>query len=80
MSVSGRTRSTLEAEWETYVTDIICYGKVILELKAVKELNDQHLAQVLNYLKASGMQLGLLVNFGSHPKADCRGVILERAR
>jgi GxxExxY protein len=49
---------------EPYRADFVCYGKIIVELKAVKELEDIHRAQVLNYLKASGMKLGLLVNFG----------------
>jgi GxxExxY protein len=53
---------------KTYNPDFICYGKIILELKAVKELTAAHQAQVLNYLKASGLKLGLLINFGAHPK------------
>jgi GxxExxY protein len=40
-------------------------GKVILELKAMDELHPRHTAQLLSYLKASGLQLGLLVNFGN---------------
>ncbi|MEA1952345.1 MAG: GxxExxY protein [Planctomycetota bacterium] len=54
---------------QTYKPDLICHGKVIVELKAVKELASEHKAQVLNYLKATGMEIGLLVNFGSYPKA-----------
>ncbi len=49
---------------EPYRADFVCYNKIIVELKAVKELEDVHRAQVLNYLKASGMKLGILVNFG----------------
>lgn len=49
---------------EPYRADFVCYGKIIVELKAVKELEDIHRAQVLNYLKASGMKLGILANFG----------------
>ena len=44
--------------------DFVCYGKIIVELKAVSAFSDEHFAQVYNYLKASGLQLGLLVNFG----------------
>lgn len=55
---------------QTYKPDFICYGKIIVELKAVKEIVPEHRAQLLNYLKATGLGLGLLVNFGSHPKAE----------
>jgi GxxExxY protein len=54
---------------QTYQPDLICHGRVIIELKAVKEIAPVHKAQVLNYLKASKLRLGLLVNFGTHPKA-----------
>jgi len=47
-----------------YVADFICYSKIILETKAVKELCDNHRAQIINYLNATKIKLGLLVNFG----------------
>lgn len=47
-----------------YVADIIVDGKVLLEIKAVKELSGIHEAQILNYLKATGIEVGLLINFG----------------
>jgi GxxExxY protein len=53
---------------QKYFPDFVCHGKIIVELKAVTELIDEHRAQVLNYLKASNFQLGLLVNFGHYPK------------
>ena len=53
---------------QVYKPDVICYGKIILELKAVRELAPEHAAQILNYLKATGMTLGLLINFCSYPK------------
>lgn len=53
---------------QTYKPDFICYEKIIVEIKAVKELGAEHKAQLLNYLKATGLELGLLVNFGSYPK------------
>ena len=53
---------------QTYKPDFICFGKIILELKAVKETGAEHKAQVINYLKTTGMKLGLLFNFGTHPK------------
>lgn len=48
---------------EPYRADFVCYGKIIVELKAVKTLEDTHYAQILNYLKATKMKLGILVNF-----------------
>ena len=48
-----------------YVPDFLCYGKIIVELKALTALADPHRAQVINYLKASGMKLGVLINFGA---------------
>ena len=48
---------------EPYRADFVCYGKIIVELKAVKSLEDTHYAQILNYLKATKMKLGILVNF-----------------
>lgn len=47
-----------------YSPDFVCFGKIVLELKAVSELTDIHQCQVFNYLKASKLRLGLLVNFG----------------
>jgi GxxExxY protein len=60
---------------QTYKPDFICFDKIIIEIKAVKELVDQHRAQVHNYLKASGFKLGLLVNFGHYPKAEIERII-----
>lgn len=50
---------------KTFKADFICYGKIILELKAVKEFADEHYAQIYNYLRASNLELGILINFGS---------------
>lgn len=49
---------------EPYRADFVCYDKIIIELKAVEKLQGIHRSQVVNYLKATGMKLGLLVNFG----------------
>jgi len=46
------------------------FGKVLVELKAVSALADEHRAQVINYLHATGHRLGLLINFGGHPKLE----------
>lgn len=61
---------------QTYKPDFVCYGSIIVELKAVKEIDDVHRAQVFNYLKATGMRLGLLINFGHYPKATVERIIL----
>ena len=48
----------------TFIPDFICYDKIIVELKAVRELDDMHRSQAYNYAKVSGYQLALLINFG----------------
>ena len=58
-----------------YQPDFICWDKIVVELKAVSELADEHRAQVHNYLKATGHRLGLLVNFGHYPKAEIERII-----
>lgn len=55
--------------------DFVCYRSIILEIKAVREVCDEHRAQVRNYLKATGHRLGLLVNFGSHPKLQSERIV-----
>ena len=60
---------------QSYKPDLICFGKIIVELKAISALSGEHQAQVLNYLKATGYEVGLLVNFGCHPKATIERLI-----
>ena len=48
-----------------YEADFICYDKIIVETKAIKELSGIDEAQVINYLKATGLKIGLLINFGA---------------
>ena len=48
----------------TYIPDFICCDKIIVELKAVKELDDVHRSQAINYAKVAGFKLSLLINFG----------------
>ena len=59
-----------------YVPDLICYDKIIIELKAVKELAGEHRAQVHNYLKATGYRLGLLINFCHFPNVEYERIAL----
>jgi len=61
---------------QTYRSDFVCYGQIIVEIKAVKELDNEHRAQVFNYLKASGYRLGLLVNFGHHPRVAIERIVV----
>ena len=53
-----------------YIPDFLCFVEIILEIKAVQDLNDVFRAQVLNYLKATKKRLGILVNFNHHPKVQ----------
>jgi GxxExxY protein len=61
---------------QVYKPDFICYERIIVELKAMKEIDNAHRAQVHNYLSATGMKLGLLVNFGRYPKAKVERIVL----
>jgi len=47
------------------MADFVCFNKIIIEIKAVNELSGVHESQVINYLKATGYKLGLLINFGA---------------
>ena len=59
----------------TYVADLVVEGSVLIEIKAVKCFDEIHTAQCLNYLKATGLPLCLLINFG-RPRVDIKRVIL----
>jgi GxxExxY protein len=56
--------------------DFICYGSIIVEIKAVSKLVDEHRAQLLNYLNANKFRLGLLVNFGHYPKIEYERIVV----
>ena len=55
---------------QTYLPDFLCFDEIILEIKSAKALTDEHRAQAINYLKATGKKLALLVNFGHYPKLE----------
>ena len=61
---------------QIYIPDFVCHQSIVVELKALAATTGEHKAQVLNYLKATGMRLGLLANFGCHPKATIERIVL----
>lgn len=61
---------------QTYKADFVCYGKIIVELKAVSALDDAHRSQVYNYLHATGYRLGLLLNFGCSDELEKERIVL----
>jgi len=61
---------------QKYRADFICFEKTIIEIKAVKDIGDEHRAQIINYLKATNFRLGLLVNFGHYPKVTIERIVV----
>jgi GxxExxY protein len=70
LTLSYRSRTLVQ----TYEPDYVCFEKIIVELKAVSALTDEHRAQLLNYLHVTGFELGLLVNFGHYPKLEYKRI------
>ena len=68
-----------EDEIGTRRADFVVEGKVLVELKAITELNDIHLAQILNYLRAYRFEVGLLINFGGK-SVEFKRVVLSESR
>jgi GxxExxY protein len=71
--IPAEAQSPIEVTYEgeivgEHAADIIADNKVIIELKAAKKLAEDHQAQLLNYLKATDMEVGLLLNFGPKPE------------
>ena len=64
---------TLESH---YFADLVCYDNIIVELKALSSFSGVEEAQLLNYLKATGLKVGLLINFGKHPRLEWKRLVL----
>ena len=60
---------------QSYRADFVCYGKIIVELKALSTLEDTHRSQVHNYLHATGYKLGLLLNFGCSKELERERIV-----
>lgn len=57
---------------KTYVADLMYFGQIIVELKALERLSSREEAQILYYLEATGLRVGLLINFGSVGRLEWR--------
>ena len=62
---------------QTYKADFVCYGKIIVELKAVSKIEPSHRSQVYNYLHSTGFRLGLLLNFGNSKYLERERIICD---
>ena len=58
-----------------YVCDLLCFDNVLVELKAMDRLTGREDAQIINYLKAAGLSVGVLINFGSYGKLEWRRLV-----
>lgn len=64
LAYKGRTLKT------KFIPDFIAFGKIVIEIKALDKLTNKERAQVINYLKATGYELAILINFGAYPKLE----------
>jgi GxxExxY protein len=83
LGLQAEQQKQIEVHYDGYVVgeyfaDMVINGCVIIELKAVRQLLDEHEAQLLNYLKATTIEVGLLLNFG--PKAEFKRKVYDNAR
>lgn len=71
LNIPFKSQSVINIEYKgktlnkTYQPDFICYGDIIVEIKALASLSGTEEAQIINYLKATGLKVGLLLNFGA---------------
>jgi GxxExxY protein len=59
-----------------FFADLVCFGQVVVEIKAIKQLTSADRKQMLNYLRATGLRVGLLINFGDPGRLDYERVVL----
>ena len=59
-----------------YIPDLVCYGEIVVELKAIEQLTGREEAQIINYLRATKYRIGVLINFGSKTKLEWRRLIV----
>jgi GxxExxY protein len=62
-----------------YIADLICFGKIIVEIKAMDKLTLKEEGQLINYLKATGMKVGILINFGHFPSLEWKRLVFTKA-
>jgi len=61
-----------------YIADLLCYDQVIVEIKAIDTLTSREESQLINYLKATGLKVGVLINFGSYGKLEWRRMVYTK--
>jgi len=61
-----------------YIADFVAYGKIVVEIKAISKLGRNEEAQLINYLKATRMEVGVLINFGSSPDLEWKRMVLTK--
>lgn len=61
-----------------YIADLVCYDKIIVELKAMDKLTLREEGQLINYLKATGMKVGILINFGHYPNLEWKRLVYTK--
>jgi GxxExxY protein len=62
-----------------YAPDLICYEKLVIDTKVIEHIGDHEMGQILNYLKITGLQVGLILNF-KRAKLEWKRVVLERSQ
>jgi GxxExxY protein len=81
ISFEAQKRIVVEYKGESlgeHILDLVVAGAVVVELKSVKDINDQHRAQVISYLKASGLSVGLLINFAKS-RLEHKRILMKEA-